>query len=58
MNVGQVLIVFALLAISYRCWEIGEVLRARHEALVTAECTAPTVCRNEFGHRKECNDVK
>jgi hypothetical protein len=54
MNIGQSIIVIALCLISYRCYQISEVLRERHEAQVTAECTAPTVCRNEFGHRKDC----
>jgi len=53
-NLTGTLAVIALCLISYRVYEIGELLRERHEASVTAECTAPTVCRNEFGHRKEC----
>lgn len=57
MNIGQSLIVCALCLISYRAYEIGELLRDRHEAQVTAECTAPTVCRTEHGHRKECDNV-
>jgi hypothetical protein len=48
------LLVVVLCLLSYRVYEIGELLRDRYEASVTAECTAPTVCRNEFGHRKEC----
>lgn len=50
------LLVVVLCLLSYRVYEIGELLRDRHEALVTAECTAPTVCRNEFGQRKECDN--
>ncbi len=55
INFTATLMVCAVCLLSYRVFEIGELLRDRHEAAVTEACTAPTVCRNEFGHLKECN---